>query len=70
MIYIDESETFGGLLACANKYAVADDDNKEEGESRRRESGMKKVDECRNSGTWGSPSAAKVGPPSVGPPRR
>ena len=25
---------------------------------------------CRNSGTWGSPDAVKVGPPHVGPPRR
>ena len=25
---------------------------------------------CRNSGTWGSPNAAKLGPPPVGPPRR
>ena len=25
---------------------------------------------CRNSGTWGSPDAVKVGPPHVGPPKR
>ena len=25
---------------------------------------------CRNSGTWGSPDAVKVGPPHVGPPGR
>ena len=45
MIYSDESETLGGLLACANKYAVADVDNKEDVESRRRESGKKKVED-------------------------
>ena len=45
MIYSDESETLGGLLACANKYAAADDDNREEGETRRRESGKKKVED-------------------------
>ena len=45
MIYNDESETLGGLLACANKYAAADDDNREEAESRRRESGKKKVED-------------------------
>ena len=39
MIYSDESETLGGLLACANKYAAADDDNREDGETCRRESG-------------------------------
>ena len=36
MIYSDESEALGGLLAYANKYAAADDDNREEAESRRR----------------------------------
>ena len=45
MIDSDESETLGGLLACANKYAAADDDNREEGESGRRESGKKKVED-------------------------
>ena len=29
MIYSEESETLGGLLACANKYAAADDDNRD-----------------------------------------
>ena len=45
MIYIDESETLGGLLACANKYVAVDDDNREDAESRRRESGKKKVED-------------------------
>ena len=45
MIYNDESETLGGLLACANKYAAADDYNREDAESRRHESGKKKVED-------------------------
>ena len=45
MIYSDESETLGGLLACANKYAAADDDNREDAENRRRESGKKKIED-------------------------
>ena len=35
----------GGLLACANKYAAADNDNREDGENRRCESGKKKVED-------------------------
>ena len=34
MIYSDELETLGVLLACANKYAAADDDNREDAENR------------------------------------
>ena len=45
MIYSDESETLGGLLACANKYAAADDDNREYAENHRRESGKKKIED-------------------------
>ena len=45
MIYSDESETLGGLLACANKYAAADDDNREGVENRRCESGKKKIED-------------------------
>ena len=32
--------------------------------------GPSQLGDCRNSGTWGSPDAVKVGPPHVGPPRR
>ena len=45
MVFSDQSTTLGGLLACANRYAIADDDNRDDGESRRREAGRKKVDD-------------------------
>ena len=32
MVYNDESITLGGLLAYANRYAAADDDNRKDGE--------------------------------------
>ena len=42
MVFSDQSTTLVGLLACANKYAAADDDNREDLDSRRKRQPSKK----------------------------
>ena len=42
MVFNDQSTTLGGLLACSNKYATADDDNREDLDSRRKSQPSKK----------------------------
>ena len=42
MVFSDQSTSLGGLLACANKYAATDDDNREDLDSRRKSQPSKK----------------------------
>ena len=42
MVFSDQSTTLGGLLACANKFAVANDNNREDLDSRRKNQPSKK----------------------------